>query len=564
MSKSKKKTKSQPMSASDVTLYIFRIIVSFYCCIFFIAMPLFYHNKYYDIGDFKYKMFMYITVIFLTVSAIMLVIYLICQIRAKKINLTSFKETIRSLSVIDWFVIAFAIVSILSFLFSPSRTSEYPTFFLFKGGEDTSVVNLPWEGYTGWNMGLRSQLFFVALYFLVSRLFMKSWARDFLYMMLGSAFIVFFLGVLHRFNVDPLALYEDLDEYYRYKFLSTLGQSSWYSSFMVVLMPIGMSFFIFNKKEKSVGNILLACFVAISGATFVSQNSDSAYLAFVFIVLILFAVSFADNRLFLKFWEMMIIMIAAMKIVGIFQIMFPEKATQLDKMSFFMSKSAATWILLAAVVAFYVFIRRKAKDDKFDITRYKKVRNVLVALVIACLPLGILTCYLNTKGMINIPAIQNAEYMTFNDGWGNSRGYTWKNTVEVMGEEMWRKMALLGPGPDCYATVMYATEPRATDMFNFWNQELVVCAHNEWLNMMFNEGILGIISYLGIFVSAFIIFIKKCNDPIMTGCAASIAAYFFHNMFCYQQILCTPMIFLIIALGVWAMKASVSGTETEH
>jgi hypothetical protein len=40
------------------------------------------------------------------------------------------------------------------------------------------------------------------------------------------------------------------------------------------------------------------------------------------------------------FWEMMIIMIAAMKIVGIFQIMFPEKATQLDKMSFFMSKSA--------------------------------------------------------------------------------------------------------------------------------------------------------------------------------------------------------------------------------
>ena len=71
---SKKKTKSQPMSASDVTLYIFRIIVSFYCCIFFIAMPLFYHNKYYDIGDFKYKMFMYITVIFLTISAIMLVI----------------------------------------------------------------------------------------------------------------------------------------------------------------------------------------------------------------------------------------------------------------------------------------------------------------------------------------------------------------------------------------------------------------------------------------------------------------------------------------------------------
>ena len=551
MSKKKKK-QNLLMSASDVTKYIFQIIVSTYCCVFFIAMPLFYHDKYYDIGDFKYKMFMYITVIFLTVSAIMLAIYLLCRFREKEINLDSIKELIKSMTVLDWFVLAFGIVSILSFLFSPNRTSDYPTFFLFKGGEDTSVVNLPWEGYTGWNMGLRSQLFFVALYFLISRLFMKSWAKDFLYMMLGSAFIVFFLGVLHRFNVDPLELYQDLNEYYRYKFLSTLGQSSWYSSFMVVLMPVGMSFFLFSKRQTTVQNILLGCFVAISGATFVTQNSDSAYLAFVFTVVVMFAVSFENNERFLRFWEMMIIMVSAIKVIGIFQILFPEKATELDSMSFFMSKSVVTWILLAAIIAFYIFIRKKAGDEKFDISRFKTVRNILVGLVIACLPLGILAGYLNTKGMLPTTALQNVEYLTYNDYWGNNRGYTWRNTVELMGEPMWRKMALLGPGPDCYATVAYATEPRATEMFNFWNQELVVCAHNEWLNMMFNEGILGIITYLGIFVSAFLAFIKKSDNPVMVAGAASVVAYFFHNMFCYQQILCTPMIFCIIALCVWS------------
>ena len=123
-------------------------------------------------------------------------------------------------------------------------------------------------------------------------------------------------------------------------------------------------------------------------------------------------------------------------------------------------------------------------------------------------------------------------------------------------------MVLTGPGPDCYAAVAYAAEPRATEMYNFWNHELVVCAHNEWLNMLFDEGILGIISYLGIFVSAFIVFIKKADNPVLTGCAASVAAYFFHNMFCYQQILCTPMIFIIMALGMWSMKASVTGAES--
>ncbi len=550
------------MSASDVTLYIFRILVSFYCSVFFVAMPLFYHNKYYDIGDFKYKMFMYITVIFLTISSIMLIIYLICQIRSKKVNLTSFKELIRSLSVTDWFVIAFAIVSILSFLFSPNRTNEYPTFFLFKGGEDTNVVNLPWEGYSGWNMGLRSQLFFVALYFLASRLFMKSWWRDFLYMMLGSAFIVFFLGVLHRFNIDPLELYENLDEYYRYKFLSTLGQSSWFSSFMVVLMPLGMSFFLFNDKRKSVANILLTAFVAVSGATFVTQNSDSAYPAFAATVTILFAVSFTSNERFLKFWEMLIIFVASMKVIGICQLIFSDKATQLDSLSIFMSQSAATWILLAVITGLYILFARMIKKSSFNISEHKLVRNMIVGIVIAAIPISIIVTYLNTKEIIHINVLKDVGYLTFNDYWGNSRGYTWRNTIELMGEPMWRGMALLGPGPDCYAAVAYAVEPRATEMYNFWNHELVVCAHNEWLNMLFDEGILGIISYLGIFVSAFIVFIKKSDNPVLTGCAASVAAYFFHNMFCYQQILCTPMIFIIMALGMWSMKASVTGAES--
>nr|MCR4787231.1 O-antigen ligase family protein [Lachnospiraceae bacterium] len=466
-------------------------------------------------------------------------------------------------SVIDWFVIAFGIVSILSFLFSPNRTNEYPTFFLFKGGADTSVVNLPWEGYTGWNMGLRSQLMFVALYFLASRLFMKSWWKDFLYMMLGSAFIVFFLGVLHRFNIDPLTLYENLDEYYRYKFLSTLGQSSWYSSFMVVLMPLGMAFFLFEDNKRSVTNILLGAFVAVSGATFVTQNSDSAYPAFAAIVTIMFAISFMSNERFLKFWEMLIIFVTAMKVMGVFQLLFPQKATQLDSLSIFMSQSVVTWILLIVMIAAYILFRKMVQKNNFNIADHKSVRNIIVSVIIAAIPISIIITILNTKGIIHINALQDVGYLTFNDYWGNLRGYTWRNTVELMGEEMWRKMALLGPGPDCYATIVYATEPRATEIYNFWNHELVVCAHNEWLNMLFNEGILGLISYLGIFVSALIVFLKKAGNPVMTGCAASVAAYFFHNMFCYQQILCTPMIFLIMALGVWWLhENSISADKT--
>ena len=554
MSKNGKKSKSQPMTASDVTLYLFRILVTTYVCVFFLAMPLFYHDKYYDIGDFKYKMFMYITISFLTIAAIMLAVYILTLFKNKKINAASIKASVKSLSLIDWFVIAFAIASILSYLFSPSRTNEFPVFFLFKGGEDTPVVNLPWEGYNGWNMGLRSQLFFVAIYFLVSRLFMRSWRKDFLYITLTSAFIVFFFGVLHRFHIDPLGLYEDLQEYHMLKFLSTLGQSSWYSSFMVVLLPIGMAFYEFKERKLTVSNVLLTAFVAMGGATFVTQNSDSAYLAFAAIVTVMFAVSFTSNDHFLNFLEMMIIMLGSMKIIGIFQILFPEKATQLDSLSFFVSKSVITWILLAVLIAFYIYILKVFKNGSYKINEHKIIRNVIVGLIIACLPLGILVGYLNTRGMLPTTALQGVEYLTFNDNWGNNRGYTWRNTIELMQEPLWRSMALTGPGPDCYATVAYAVEPRASAMQQFWAGELVVCCHNEWLNMLFNEGILGFISYTGIFVSSAIILMKKCDNPVATAGTAAVFGYFFHNLFCYQQILCTPMIFCVIALCEWTRR----------
>ncbi|MCR4806140.1 MAG: hypothetical protein K5857_00555, partial [Lachnospiraceae bacterium] len=153
--------KSTTMTASEVTVYIFRILVSTYLCVFFFAMPLFYHDKYYDIGDFKYSMFMYITTSFMLFSAILLAVYLFTLFKEGKINVSWARSLVKSMSLPDWFVLAFALASILSFIFSPNRTGEFPVFYLFRGGETYPVVNLPWEGYSGWNMGLRSQLFFV-------------------------------------------------------------------------------------------------------------------------------------------------------------------------------------------------------------------------------------------------------------------------------------------------------------------------------------------------------------------------------------------------------------------
>ena len=62
---------------------------------------------------------------------------------------------------------------------------------------------------------------------------------------------------------------------------------------------------------------------------------------------------------------------------------------------------------------------------------------------------------------------------------------------------------------------------------------------------------MGGLAYLGIFVSAMVLFAKKSvKYPELIAPMMCVAAYFWHNFFCYQQIICTPIIFIIMGAGV--------------
>ncbi|MBR5766178.1 MAG: hypothetical protein IKX95_05285, partial [Lachnospiraceae bacterium] len=174
---SRKKNIKNDFGLDPITVihFLLGVLVSTYCCVLFFVMPIIYHDKYYDMGEFKYTMFMAVTVSFLLFAVILLAIYLLALTLSKKINKESVTEFLKSFSVTDMFVLAFVIASMLSFILSPNRTSEFPRFFLFDLKAPDRVVNLPWEGYKDWNMGLRSQLMFAAIYFLVSRFTLKSW-----------------------------------------------------------------------------------------------------------------------------------------------------------------------------------------------------------------------------------------------------------------------------------------------------------------------------------------------------------------------------------------------------
>lgn len=138
--------------------------------------------------------------------------------------------------------------------------------------------------------------------------------------------------------------------------------------------------------------------------------------------------------------------------------------------------------------------------------------------------------------------------LRLDNNWGNMRGQLWRIACEgFLDSSLTQK--LYGVGPDCFACYFYENYPMDIAVSGQWQEAVYANAHNEWLNMLNNEGILGVAAYAGFFVSAFCRFCGRygSNRKMMVGIMA-VAAYMVNQLFSFGQVVSTPLIFLVIAV----------------
>ena len=276
--------------------------------------PLFYKKQYVNMGDGKYNVFL--------ISSMFCLGCVLCLVIVKYLfNLTKdfsklFSTPNYTLTLLDMLVLVYFIVVIISFLLSSFKKEA-----LF--------------GAEGWSMGLIAQMIFLFSYFMISRCF--RFKKIVLYVLFVSTTIVFILGILHRFYIDPLSMYIGLSETQKLQFLSTIGQSSWYSSFVCTVFPIGLYIFYNTTSKKT--RIWSGIYSALGFMTLVTQNSDSAYLALIAIIFILFYISFDGADQQKRFIEVILLMLFSFKLMGLFQVIFKNHTITLDRLSIEMKMS---------------------------------------------------------------------------------------------------------------------------------------------------------------------------------------------------------------------------------
>lgn len=509
-----------------------RFLTGLWAFLMMTVFPFYMRNHYSKMGVHKSNFFLAVSVLCLVPAALLWVGQMILDgNKPEKRAAGQRPGGKKALSALDIAVLLYMGAAVLSWAVSVDRRQAF-------------------TGIKGWSMGLGAQLLFGLIYFLVSRQF--PWKKIIFTGHFLASGAVFVLGILHRFLIDPLGMYEGIDEYYHLLFLSTIGQASWYSSYVCTVLVIGVTIFFLSKKP--VLRIAMGVYCMLGFATVVTQNSDSAFAAMAFLFFGLFLAACDSLDKMERFFETVLLMLGSFKIMGVLQELFSERALQLGRLSEFLSKSTMTWILFLAVCLVYMafLLYRQKHPDREKPGCGKALRLISMILVPLFLFLYVFAVWANTTGHLQewFGITGNSQYFLFDRYWGNSRGFSWKFTWETFLEfPPLRK--LFGVGPDCFSVYCYREEELAAKLNHFFghNQNLIN-AHNEFLNTLFNLGILGLIPFVMIFAAAVLRFFKNRKQmPLALMGMLAALVYAAHNFFCYQQVCCTPFLFLILGMA---------------
>ena len=524
MAKLAKKRNKPQITGADTVVSFMEYFVTIMCMAIVALVPLYMKNAFFEIGQCKYDIYYGITIVGLSILLVFAIVYFV--LNRKNLLIQVLKM---NLSITDIIVIAYLVFAILSFVFSNYKDKA-------------------WSGYAGWNMGLYAQISFVLLYFFVSRL-VKDYKAILTVLMAASTLVILF-GILNRFLIDPLGVYEGIAEHYYVQFLSTLGQSSWYSSFLCVVLPIGV--FAFWNSEKKSSLIITGIYVVLGFMSLVTQNSDSAYFALVGMMLVLFGFSVEEWKKTQKFFAIIFLFALAAKIVKLI-CMFANISVivQLDIFSLYLINGILSWVIMGVSFLFIAFFVFGEKVRAYPVKVMKIIRAIIYIVFGVGLSVAIILLIFSEKADAN-SLWAGIPYLYWHDNWGNGRGFTWRVSWQML-KEMSLTNKLFGVGPECYP--YYGNEFYKELIQSKWGNNVLTNAHNEWLNAVVNYGLLGGISYLGIFISSIVSCGRKAKQmPELIMIMVCVVAYMSHNLFCYQQVLCTPFIIIIMAIGQYLIK----------
>jgi O-antigen ligase len=425
-------------------------------------------------------------------------------------GLGSGRDSLKALPWTDGFVFCYGAANVLSFCFS-----KYPA--------------TAWNGYREWYMGLLSQLLFVWIYFFVSRFYDGSlpclWAGQ------AGVFAVALLGILNKLQLDPLGVFKDrVREDWEYThLLSTVGNINWLCGYLSVMLPFSLIGYLYVKGKLKCAVLYLVSLLSI--VLLCIQSSSSGLLILGAAAAGMFCLSMRRVE---DFRRVLLLGTVTAAILPVLSVVFSRQDWATFPWDDLRCRYLISWrgwpVVVLCILLVYVLSLR------LPFTKLRFVSLIIIGLA-TFFALGIALVYIADSGGIE-------------PSWKNGRGALWTLAVKAFWEGGILQK-LIGVGPDCYGLYIYATFP----VWEYLIQEgpfsnsMFTNAHNEWLNQLVNTGILGMVSYMGIFGSAVLGYLKGAKkDAFLYLGVLTAVLYAVNATVSFQQVINAPFLFLVLGL----------------
>lgn len=525
----KKEARALAVTLQKYTRIMLDVVTCVYILLILVVMPFYHQEGYTHIGTDKSVFFFKVGINVGKIAVPLLILHLILLAAAswrKKGNASRLWECIRtSASVTDLFAAAYGVVLLLSYVFSRYKSEAL------------------W-GSPGWYMGFCRQLMLVGVYFYISKCWKpKKWI---FYAILPTSAVVFLLEYLNRFDIFPL----DMGAYGP-QFISTIGNINWYCGYQVSVFFAGMILLWQGISYKMWQRLLLMAYVMLGFASLLTQGSSSGMAALAAVLLVMFCLSVSDCDKMCRFWqEMLLFGGACLLTFGISRIAHRKLNYKELYTEILTSKEAALFVTIVSLAMLVLAtVNRKRKSHLEDLWRTLERLCVMLAVLLTAGYTAALV--LNTLRPGSLGVLSGSPAFTFSDSWGSNRGATWKAGALCFWEQdILHK--LVGVGPDAMEAYIYngGSSHLLEIVTGTFDRMRLTNAHNEWLTVLVNTGLLGLVSYVGLMVSAMVRLTgRKGGSLVSCACGFCLLGYTVNNMFSFQQSMNTAAIFLMLGMG---------------
>lgn len=516
-------------------------ITSAFLLYMLVIYPLALHDHYFDITYTKYTVFKVGVILFAVIWAMGLVIVLTGinagDMKGRHAGGNAKVGTMDKLKAVicdgvygtDICMVLFFISGVMSFIMAEDKKNAF-------------------TGAQGRYCGLAFMILIFIMYIIVSARVSnmeKMWSLISMVFVLVSS-VTFIIAILQNIGFDPFKLLDGINRKQRNIYVSTFGNIDIFGSFICIALPLFMGLYVTEKSN--IKRIVYGIGVFAGFMAFIPANADVVFAGVgAAIIAVLFATVYMErvDRLF------ELVMLGSGGYLGmvLLRMLVGTNGAKITGFSR-LAEHPALLVIIFAVVLFIrliiqVYINRNKteiyiNENKSEVYINKQKNGTGIKLIIALAVVLISGIAVIIYGRKN-----NLAMFDFNDKWGSYRGYIWRRVTGLYGELPFVQK-IFGHGNESIRSLM---DDRFYDEMLQVTGTVYDNAHNEYLQYLVTQGLLGMLSYVGVVGTAVITGVKKIKkSPYILGLLLAVISYGVQAIFNVNQCITTPYMFLMTAM----------------